>query len=303
MVISADGEFAGFVSGGCVETDVVEAARKVLEDSRPRKLEYQKVDDSVFEIGLNCEGHIDVIVECLSDEVLRALQSAEPGCAATVWRARADDAVEVGHSFYSGSADAPEPLRPDVERAMETGRPATVDAEDGSVLLEPVGRHDVLLIVSVSSVAYPLCRIGIELGYQVVISDPRAAYLVPSSFPGADLINAWPRDLPKHLSFGSHVMVVSLNHEARFEDDLFRTLQSQPRVGYLGALGKSRRHQERLARSEESGVDYSLLPKIHTPIGLDLGGKSPEDVALSILSEIQAVRYGRGATALSIATV
>ena len=155
--------------------------------------------------------------------------------------------------------------------------------------------------MSASSVAYPLCKLGKALGYRVVISDPRADYLSPDRFPDADLLlPVWPRELPEHVDFGAECVVVSLNHEPRFEDDLFRTLQSQPAVGYLGAIGKRKRHTERIARQAESGFDLARLPAIHTPVGLDLGGRSAEEIALAILAEVQAERHGRSGGLLSV---
>lgn len=293
MMIAEGGDFAGFVSGGCVETDVVESAKRVLADGKPRRLQYKQVDDSLFEIGLNCEGQIDVIVEPVTRQLLDWLSSSEPSCLTTEWKDLEDGIVWVRHRSISEHQDVEEELAA-VETVLETGRAQSIELPgDLQALVEPVGVRNTLVIVSVSSVAHPLSRIAHELGYEVVISDPREDYLDPENFPHARLIHGWPRDLPKHLVFGPRVAVVSLNHEPRFEDDLFATLQSQPPVAYLGALGKRQRHLDRLGRQSESGVDYARLPEIHTPIGLDLGGKSPEEVALSILSEIQAERFGR----------
>jgi hypothetical protein len=101
---------------------------------------------------------------------------------------------------------------------------------------------------------------------------------------------------------GRRACVVSLTHETRFEDDLFRTLMTMPRVSYVGCMGKRARHTEREARQAESGFDLSVLPPVHTPIGLDLGGKAPEDIALSIVAEIQASRHGRSGEPLSART-
>jgi xanthine dehydrogenase accessory factor len=181
--------------------------------------------------------------------------------------------------------------------------PRSVRGSDGrTTLVELVGSPPTLLIVSASSVAYPLSSLAKTLGYRVVITDPRSDYVTRDLFPDADeLLCIWPRELPKHVTFGPRVYVVSLNHEARFEDDLIAMLAAKasaraaarPVVGYLGAIGKAKRHTERVERLTAAGVDLSVLPPIHTPIGLDLGGKGAEEVALSVMAEIQAHRYGR----------
>lgn len=299
MAITEDGGHVGYVSGGCVENDVAERAGQVASDGLPRRLHYRKVTDSVFEIGLNCEGQIDVILERLSDELLAGLTEREHRISITRYRDREDDTVVVEHLLNaagdSGIDSAGDTVVAAIARTQETGEPRNAIDRDGWVyLIEPPAIRPTLLIVSASSVAYPLCRLGADLGYRVVVSDPRSAYLVAERFPDADmLLPVWPRDIPKHVTFSRDCAVVSLNHEPRFEDDLFRMLVGQPAVGYIGAIGKRRRHEERLERQADAGYDLSRLPPVHTPVGLDLGGRRPEDVALAILAEVQAVRHGR----------
>ncbi len=306
MAITAGEGFAGFVSGGCVETDVYAKAQQVVTDGIARLLHYGQVTDSVFEIGLNCEGQIDVLLELLTDSLLADLRMPPPAVRVTRYRAvrdtarrnSGDDAVDVEHVAVGEVASASDTVVPEiadaVKTARESGLPRAVTDAGWNYLMEPVTRKPTLLIVSASSVAYPLCRLGRALGYRVIVSDPRADYLSPDRFPDADLLLAvWPRELPGHIEFGRDCVVVSLNHEPRFEDDLFRMLESQPSVAYIGAIGKRQRHVERVERQADAGFDLARLPTIHTPVGLDLGGKAPEEIALSILAEIQAVFHGR----------
>ena len=328
LVATDGGEFAGFVSGGCVETDVYEQAQQVLADGVPRKLHYRQVKDSLFEIGLNCDGQIDVVLERLDERALQALRPAAGSVELLRYRdsdtdgaGASPDALAIEHlrvADTEGAArgggtgskgeDRPEyatSLPPEVLHAISesqnSGRATSAVGSDGwNYLIEPGAAPATLLIVSASSVAFPLCKLGKALGYRVVVSDPRSTYLSEDRFPEADLLlSIWPKDLPEHIVFGPDVHVVSLNHEPRFEDDLFRTLQSQPRVGYIGAIGKRKRHTERIARQADSGFDLDKLPTIHTPVGLDLGGKSAEEVALSIMAQIQAIRNGSPGGSLS----
>jgi len=309
MAITDGGEFAGYVSGGCVETDVYEQSQQVFADGAPRRLHYSQTKDFLFEIGLNCEGQIEVVLELLTESVLADLLVPAPAVRVTSYRdapgsARRDsgdsgEVVEVHHLVLDETNPSTSTLPPEVMVAIDLARKSrfprtTTDPAGWNHLIEPVSRKPTLLIVSASSVAYPLSRLGRALGYRVVISDPRADYLAPDRFPDAELLlPIWPRELPQHITFGPECVVVSLNHEPRFEDDLFRTLQSEPAVSYVGAIGKRERHGERVARQADEGYDLAQLPVIHTPVGLDLGGKSPEEIALSILAEIQAVHHGR----------
>ena len=309
MAITDGGEFAGYVSGGCVETDVYEQSQQVFADGAARRLHYRHTKDSLFEIGLNCEGQVEVVLDLLTESLLADLLAPAPAVRVTSYRdaqgsVRRDssdsgEVVEVRHLVLGEAVPSTGTVPPEVVDAVDLARESrlprtTTDTAGWNHLIEPVSRRPTLLIVSASSVAYPLSRLGSALGYRVVISDPRADYLAPDRFPDAELLlPVWPRELPQHITFGPECVVVSLNHEPRFEDDLFRTLQSEPAVAYIGAIGKRERHEERVGRQADEGYNLAQLPVIHTPVGLDLGGKSPEEIALSILAEIQAVHHGR----------
>lgn len=294
MVISADGDFVGSVSGGCVEGDVARQAQAVLQDRVPRTLEYGPVSDPLLEIGLNCDGRIDVILE-YADADSRLLEAVYPPVGqAAVTRYRPvgnGGVVEVMH--YQEPVDAEGPENP-WHRTVNDGE------REWDELVEPRMPKPLLLIVSAGPPAAPLAVFGREMGYRVVLSDPREMYARHELVPAAhEVVCCWPRDLPEIVGVGAgglgpRCAVVSLNHEPRFEDDLFRMLMSQPSVGYLGAIGKRRRHEERRERQHRERFDLDRLPEIHTPIGLDIGGRAPEDIALAIIAEIRAVRHGAG---------
>lgn len=290
MVITADGAFIGSVSGGCVEGDVARRAREVLRDEVPRTLEYGPVTDPLLEVGLNCDGRIDVILEYVDSQQAEALVPPIGSALVTRYLVSGDsDTVDVTHYWEPLEADTPE---------APWHRTITVDGVEWSELVEPRMPKPLLLIVSAGPPAAPLSVFGREMGFRVVISDPREIYARREPFPAAhEVICCWPRDLPEVVGvgpggLGPRCSVVSLNHEPRFEDDLFRMLMQQPSVGYLGALGKRRRHEERIGRQAREGFDLTRLPEIHTPIGLDIGGREPQDIALAIIAEIQAVRHG-----------
>ncbi|MFP4331610.1 MAG: XdhC family protein [Alkalispirochaetaceae bacterium] len=298
MVISRRERFFGSVSGGCVEKDVALHAGELFLDRRARVLDYGRVEDSFLQVGLNCEGRIRVLLEPLDGALLGMLRRP----AGTVLRTthlldpeEGEDA-RVAHELLEGE---------EAERREAVSRVYEDEGRSWVELIEPRQAPAVLLIFGASPVAYPLSSLASSLGYRVVLTDPRPAYLSAEQFPDADeVIPSWPRELPgileqRGIRLDSRTAVVSLNHEPRFEDDLLRTLMQLPRVGYIGSMGKRARQEERVARQSEAGYDLSRLPEIHTPIGLDLGGRGPEDIALSILAEIQAWRYRREPRPLS----
>ena len=300
MVIAADDDFVGSVSGGCVERDVTFQAEPVLNGGGPRLVQYAKVENTELEVGLNCDGTIDVLLEPLTPDLLEMLERPAGMTLVTGYRTSDGQAVtELEHRLLPADLEAPRGDVKPVSRVEETEAGLWIE------LSEPRVPPPLLLVFGAATVAYPLSSLGRTMGFRVVVVDPRATYARAELFPDAhEVICAWPRELPARLGtgadgLGERACVVSLTHEARFEDDLFRTLMTVPRVGYIGCMGKRTRHTEREARQASSGFDLSVLPPVHTPIGLDIGGKAPEDIALSIVAEIQALRHERSAGQLS----
>ncbi len=298
MVIARDNRFVGAVSGGCVETDVYEAAQDVLDQGHPLMLNYKKVENPLVEIGLNCDGMIDVLVERLDRDLYDRLTGPERRVNVTLCTPRQPLAPDPVHAQVRPGDDPVEGLAPavveDARSALTRGRPATTTYPDGRVaLFEPVLPPPTLLIFGAVQTAVPLVRLAKIMGFRTVVTDARPAYATPEKHPDADLVlAAWPQDVIAQVGVDHWTFVVSLNHEPRFEDALLHALAGHE-VGYLGAMGKPQREDERIARAAEAGFDLALLPDIHTPIGLDIGGKSAEEMALSILAEIVAVKNGR----------
>ncbi|MBI5957163.1 MAG: XdhC family protein, partial [Chloroflexi bacterium] len=142
--------------------------------------------------------------------------------------------------------------------------------------------------------AVPLVQLAKVLGFRTIVTDARPAFATREKHPGADqVIAAWPDEVIAQVGVDFRTYVVSLNHEPRFEDALLHALADRE-IGYFGAIGKPQRSAERAERAQAAGFDLARLPKIYTPIGLDIGGKTPEEIALSILAQIVAVKNGRG---------
>ncbi len=296
MVMTHGNRFEGAVSGGCVETDVYTTAQTVIDGGGPLMLHYRRVENPVIEIGLNCDGMIDVLVERLTPDLFAQL--TRQGCAlVTVCAPETPGNPRPLHAHILPDS-APADLSPDVIAAardvFRTDRAASLTLADGRVaLVEPQLSPPLLWIVGAESVAAPLAQFAKIMGFTVVISDARPAFAVPERFPAANrVITAWPKDAAGQIEIDRRTCVVSLNHEPRFEDALWRALAGQT-VRYIGAIGKAKRAEERAERAAAAGFDLDHLPPIHTPVGLNIGGKTPPEIALSIMAEIVAVRNGR----------
>lgn len=300
MAMTTGNRFVGAVSGGCVETDVYETAMLVLQRGTPLMLHYQQVENPLIEIGLNCEGKIDVLVEPLSAETLLLHAAREPlhRVNVTVCSPENPSAPDACHAWIAAYGRSDPPLPDAIVRdglaALRGDRPQTVSYEDGRVaLFEPVLPPPTLLIFGADEAAVPLVRFAKLLGFRTIISDGRAAFATRVKHPDADeVIAAWPDEVVRRVGVDHRTYVVSLNHEPRFEDAMLHALAGHD-VAYIGAIGKRVRHLERVERAAAAGLDLTQFPPIHTPIGLDIGGKSPEEIALSIIAEIVAVKNGR----------
>ncbi len=304
MFITSANRFVGMVSGGCVETDVYEAAQDVLAGDGPLMLHYKHVENPLIEIGLNCEGQIDVLVECLDVALLEQLTAPQTRVNVTLCSPNEPLHPAPLHACVWPDGSATLPLPDEVVRdalaVLEGEKPQSVTYPGGRVaLLEPVLPPPTLLIFGAEQIAVPLVRFAKILGFRTIVSDARPAFAARDRHPDADEVLAlWPQEVIARVGVDARTFVVSLNHEPRFEDALLHALAGR-RIAYLGAIGKRQRAAERAERARASGFDLSQLPPIHTPIGLDLGGKTPEEVALSIIAEIVAVRHGRAGGKLS----
>jgi xanthine dehydrogenase accessory factor len=298
MVMTDDSRFAGAVSGGCVETDVYEAGQDVMSGIGPLMLHYKKVENPLVEIGLNCDGHIDVLVEPLDRTLYEQLVAPGKHVNVTLcYHNRPLDPkplhAQVGPDG-SGADGLPPAVIEDARAALKDGRPVTVVYPDERLaLFEPVLPPPTLLIFGGDQMAVPLVRFARILGFHTVVTDARPAFVTRDKHPDADQVLAeWPEAVVKHVDVDDRTYVVSLNHEPRFEDAMLHALAGRD-IAYLGMIGKRQRAAERAERASAAGFDLGQLPPIHTPIGLDIGGKSAEEMALSVIAEIVAVKNKR----------
>jgi xanthine dehydrogenase accessory factor len=307
LIVSRSGCMAGSVSGGCVESDVFERALRVLETGRPELVRYDAADETELHVGLACGGSIDVLIEGFAEtEAWRAARAAQARrervalCVAVDPESlRGSQLVVAADGAVVGSiaADLDARLATEALEQMAAPRAATYELplRDGvaRVLIETFLPPPRLFIVGATHIAIPLCRLAKELGYRICVIDPRPIFATEERFADADeLVRAWPDEAFEKVELDEDSHVVTLAHDVKFDlPALAIALRSD--VAYVGALGSRVTHERRLEQLREQGFGAAELAKIRTPVGLDLGGRTPEEIALSILSEIVATRHGR----------
>jgi xanthine dehydrogenase accessory factor len=279
LVVTEDGAMSGSVSGGCVESDVYEACRGILRGDAPRLLTYGISDDEAFEVGLPCGGEIDVFVREYDRELY-----ARIGERRAVLFTDLDDGSQ-RLVFEGEDALADELLRGAHSKRVELeGRPVFADV---------FGPPPRLFVYGAVDTAEALCHAAKQLGWRTIVADARAKFATAERLPSADaVIVAWPEEALAQVQPDHATAVVILTHDDKFDvPALVGTLATD--AFYIGALGSRRNQEKRRERLLEAGVDVDALERIHGPAGLDIGAHSPAETALSMLSEILAVRASR----------
>ena len=282
LAISGEGNIMGSVSGGCVEGAVVTEALEALQDGTPRLLTFGVSDETAFAVGLACGGTIRVLVEPigqgghrLSETLLQDIVNARQqrralayAISTTTWHR---DLLLPGQD---GAADAR--FRSDRSGMEEDGRFIAIQ--------NPPLR---MIIVGAVHIAQPLVSMARSCGYDPVLIDPRATFGSSERFPGEVIVDDWPDDAMAALKPDARTAIVTLTHDTKLDDPAIRiALESD--CFYLGCLGSTRTHAKRVDRLKEAGFSDDQIARIHAPVGLDIGAKTPAEIAVSIMAQITA---------------
>jgi xanthine dehydrogenase accessory factor len=318
MLVTAEGEAVGSVSGGCVEGAVYELATQVKEDGTPVLVRYGISDDDAFAVGLTCGGIIDIFVEPVSRKSFAELDAVSADIAAerrvglaTViehadsnWLGRHLVVRPDGFEGNLGSERANQAVGDDTQGLLAAGRSGILSyGLDGErldtgmrVFFASYAPAPRMLVFGAIDFASALTRLGAFLGYRVTVCDARAVFATPARFPeAAEVVNAWPHrylagQLERGLVDGRAVLCV-LTHDPKFDVPLLEVaLRGRP-VAFIGAMGSRRTHEDRIARLRDAGLTDAELSRLHSPVGLDLGARTPEETAVSIAAEIIAKQW------------
>lgn len=319
MTVAPDGVVAGSVSGGCVEAAVYELAREVADTQRSILRRYGVSSDDAFDIGLTCGGELDIFVEAVSQRTFPQLQTVadnlaahRPTAVATIIAHPDDNRVGTRLVIENdtvagtlGSARTDAAVRDDARGLLAVGRSTVLSygpegERQGDGMEIFVASHAPpprMLIFGGVDFAAALAQQGSLLGYRVTVCDARPVFATPQRFPAADeVIVEWPhRYLAAQADDGAidaTTVICVLTHDPRFDVPVLDIALRLPRVGYVGAMGSRSTHTDRLRRLREAGLTDAVLSRLRSPIGLDLGARTPEETAVSIVAEIIASRWG-----------
>jgi xanthine dehydrogenase accessory factor len=268
MVVTEGGRIVGSVSGGCVEADVAERAKQIFAGEAANQIHYGVSDSDAFEVGLSCGGEIDVWLEKAD---------------AAVWTEVRQLLDEDGYGMlYTDTATG--------EKRLERGVLEATGLRDDGVFAEVIEGPLRVMIFGAAEAAEHLCAYGKQLGWRTTVVDARPALATRERMPSAgEIVNAWPDQVIDRID--ERTVVVTLSHEERLDiPAVAAALERNAR--YIGAVGAKRTAERRRAKLAELGFSESDFERIHGPAGLDLGGRSPAQVALAIAAEIVAETSG-----------
>lgn len=313
MVINARGEMAGSVSGGCVEGAVVQEALALFPGGAPKLLHFGVADETAWEVGLACGGEIDILVQRLPaphlawgaelfSEIEHALTSRQSVALATIFEGPEDflGLKSVMRSHGMRRSTLPNALQflldPHLQTAIREGNPLlrTIQYEGQrlEVFIDVHVPGTTLLIIGAVHIAVVLTSLAKQLGFRVIVIDPRGAFATRQRFPDADeVLQVWPVEGMEKVGIDCATAVAVLSHDPKLDDPaLCAALPSE--AFYVGALGSRKTQAARRERLGAEGIEPATLDRLRGPIGLDLGGRHPAEIALGILAEIIAVRHG-----------
>ncbi|RNI22774.1 XdhC family protein [Flexivirga caeni] len=320
MLVGPGGEAVGSVSGGCVEGAVYELAGEVVGSGTPVLQRYGVSDDDAFAVGLTCGGILDVYVEKVDRTTFPELaaiaddiRNDRPVAVATV--VEHPDPEWVGRRLVLrpgepaagdlGTDRANSAVADDAAGLLASGRNATLTygpdgqrLEDGMrVFVSSFAPPPRMLVFGAIDFAAAVAKVASFLGYRVTVCDARPVFATKTRFPDADeVVVDWPhRYLSAELDAGrvdARTVITVLTHDPKFDVPLLEIALQAPEVAYVGAMGSRRTHEDRMHRLRDIGVTEEQLARLHSPLGLDLGARTPEETAISIFAEIIARQWG-----------
>ncbi|TNE63115.1 MAG: XdhC family protein [Alphaproteobacteria bacterium] len=282
MAVRADGTFEGSVSGGCVEGTVIVEAVAQMQKGGARRLPFRVAERDAWAAGLACGGEIEVAVIALGKSDLPAMEAALD--------ALADRQSGLLSIDLAAGALAFDTL---------AGLPAAPGMDGGRFLL-PVRPKPRLDIIGAVHIAQTLASMAADCGYDVTVVDPRAAFIESRDFGDARTVEDWPDDYFADMPPDHETAVVTLTHDPKLDDVALEAAIASPAF-YIGALGSKKTHASRLDRLARHGATPEQLDRIHGPVGLDIGARTPPEIAVSILAEVtRTLRQGAAQPAASV---
>lgn len=322
MAVSGGGEAVGSVSGGCVEGAVYQLGQGVLEDGAPVLQRFGYSDDDAFAVGLTCGGIVDVFIERVNKqsfpeiaEVISDIENGKPVATATVvehpqpekiglrlvvWPGRVSGTLGSGQLDHAVAGDAQGLLATGDSTMLMYGPDGDRLGSEAKIFVSSYQPKPRMIVFGAIDFASAVAKAGSMIGFEVTVCDARQVFATAARFPAADeVIVSWPHTYLKHeLAKGrvdNRTVICVLTHDPKFDVpllDVALRLEGAQKPAYIGVMGSRKTHYDRIVRLQDAGVGPAQIAQMRSPIGLDLGGRTPEETAVSVAAEIIAERWG-----------
>ena len=316
MLVTGAQEAVGSVSGGCVEGALFDVGLEILADGQPRYQKYGISDDEAFGVGLTCGGIIEIFAERVDsttwpelEGIAASLEAEEPVAIATIVNVPEGHEGRIGRHLVVrldgtegslGTARLDDTVREDALGLLAAGTTGFLHygaegerlGEGLDVFVASYAPPAQMFVFGAIDFSAALVRVGKVLGYRVTVCDARPIFATTKRFPEADeVVVDWPHRWLEKQKVDQRTVIAVLTHDPKFDVPALKVALAG-KAGYIGAMGSRRTHENRLERLREAGVSDGELKRLHSPIGLDLGARTPEETAISIAAEIVQARWG-----------
>lgn len=302
LAVNERGELAGSVTGGCVEPAVIREANEVLAGGPARVCRYGIADADAFEVGLSCGGTVGIAVYPLDASLVAPLAEAVAADRPVALTLRLDEEAIGAQRLVYG--DSTEPEEATVRELLAVDETTTVTAgADRLLFVESFAPRPAMYVFGAVDHAAALVTIGKFLGYRVTVCDARRAFVTPERFPDADEIAVeWPDRFLETAPVDARTAICVLTHDQKFDVPVLQAALRTP-ARYIGAMGSRKTTEERAQRLREDGATDEEIARIHAPIGVPIGARSPEEVAVAVAAQLIAAASAsraRGAAQLTV---
>lgn len=302
MLIGGNMQVAGSVSGGCIEGAVIEEAMQVLKGNAPRQCHYGVEDEKAWSVGLSCGGEVSVWVEphwaytapAIWQELRACVQQRRPAVLLTRLQPAPPLLVEPGTGPTGDWGSLTQPAVAAALAAHRQRQSQLVEVEGVPVFLHVFPRPEQLLVIGAGHIAIPLVQFARALDFETIVMDPRRVFAAQARFPVPphQLLAEWPHELLSAWDLNEDTYAVLLTHDPKIDDPALQLLLKAP-IAYIGALGSRKTHAKRCERLREAGFAQEEIARIRGPVGLDIGARTPAEIALSIIAQVVGARRSR----------
>jgi xanthine dehydrogenase accessory factor len=297
LVINAQGQFQGSVSGGCIEGAVISEALELIGTTKNKMLTFSVSNEQAWDVGLSCGGEIKIMLQGLTHECHQSLFSTlkkhianRTGCILFFNTDKAELSLLSSDNFslLEGSLTANQEQQASLAELVKSGKSTFID-DESAYFVRPFLPDYKLYIIGAVHIAQKLAPMAQLANYDVTIIDPRGAFADTIRFENVNIVNEWPDDFFDEHPLDNQCAVVTLSHDPKIDDPALIAALNSP-VFYIGALGSNKTHGQRIERLTEEGL-AEQLERICAPIGIKLGGRAPEEIAISIIAQLTQYRY------------